>query len=235
MCGRFTQTTTGVDALTERFQAMLAKGSETAVEGAMGRYNTAPTQQILAVVAPEGEREVRLLRWGLLPSWAKDLEYGYRTINAKSETVRKRPTYRGLIGKARHRCLIVADGFFEWMKPEKPKEPRQPWWFTVDGGELFAFAGLWTRARIEEEWIESCTLLTCPPNQVVARVHDRMPVILRGPEEEAAWLSPQVDAADAVGLCVPFPPERMDAAAANPALNKVGTAKEGPELLAAPA
>lgn len=236
MCGRFTQTEKKTEALTERFQAILSERTdERDLEGAMGRYNVAPTQSVPAIVAPEGGREIRLLRWGLLPHWAKDNSYGYRTINAKLETVRKRPTYRGLIGEGgKHRCLIVADGFYEWQKPEDPKQPRIPWRYTVDGGELFAFAGLWTTAKIEDEWISSCTLLTCPANEVVARIHDRMPVIFPSPEIEAAWLDPGVDAAEAVELCGPFPAERMHGTPANPALNKVGAARETPELLRPP-
>ena len=128
MCGRFTQTEKKAEALTERFGAILSERTDKQeLEGAMGRYNVAPTQAIPAIVAPEGKPELRLLRWGLLPHWAKDRSYGYKTINAKLETVRQKPTYRGLIGKAeRHRCLIVADGFYEWQKPEDPKQPRIP-------------------------------------------------------------------------------------------------------------
>ena len=236
MCGRFTQTEKKAEALTERFCAILSERTDKQeLEGAMGRYNVAPTQAIPAIVAPEGKPELRLLRWGLLPHWAKDRSYGYKTINAKLETVRQKPTYRGLIGKAeRHRCLIVADGFYEWQKPEDPKQPRIPWRFTVDGGALFAFAGLWTTAKVEEEWIQSCTLLTCPPNEVVSRIHSRMPVIFPSAEAEGAWLDPGVNAEEAVALCGPFPAERMDGAPANPALNKVGAAKETPELLRPP-
>ena len=123
MCGRFTQTEKNTEALTERFGAILSeKADKNEVEGAMGRYNVAPTQAIPAIVAPEGKPELRLLRWGLLPHWAKDKSYGYKTINAKLETVRQKPTYRGLIGKAeKHRCLIVADGFYELAKARGPK------------------------------------------------------------------------------------------------------------------
>ena len=91
--------------------------------------------------AAAGEREARLMRWGLVPRWAKDLKVGYRMINAKAENLDSSRAYSPLVGKFRHRCLIVADGFYEWMKAEDPKQPRQPWRFTVDGGEPFAFAG----------------------------------------------------------------------------------------------
>jgi putative SOS response-associated peptidase YedK len=249
MCGRYTLTKKEHDTLADRFEAKLAgqisERAQKASEGdgkshgppGVARFNIAPTQEVLAVVrdGEDAEREMRLLRWGLLPKWAKDLKAGYKMINAKSETVNERPAYRPLVGKIRHRCLIVADGFYEWMKAEDPKQPRQPVRFTVDGGEPFAFAGLWTRAKIEDEWIESCTLLTTTPNDVVKPVHNRMPVILAGTDAEATWLDPALEAEDAVALCVPFPAERMQSAPANPELNKVGKAHEGPALLVAPA
>ncbi|MGI8460990.1 MAG: SOS response-associated peptidase [Solirubrobacterales bacterium] len=234
MCGRYTLTKKEHDTLADRFEAKL---NEQASDSGTKRFNVAPTQEVLAVVrdGEDAERDMRLLRWGLLPKWAKDKKAGFKMINAKSETVREKPAYRGLIGKQHHRCLIVADGFFEWMKAEDPKQPRQPVHFTVDGGEPFAFAGLWTRAKLKDEWIESCTIVTTEPNEVVARVHNRMPVILNGPEAESSWLDPVIDSDDAVELCVPFSADRMESAPANPALNKVGGSKEGPQLLAAPA
>jgi putative SOS response-associated peptidase YedK len=231
MRGRYTQTNNDRTELERRFGVVIGRAMRPALE----RFNVAPTQEVLAVVRSKaGEKEAHLLRWGLLPSWAKDKHYGFRTINAKMETLKQRPTYRGLIPEARHRCLIPADGFYEWAKPEDPRGKRTPFRFTVDGGELFALAGLWTWSRIEDQWIASCTLLTCPPNAVVRRVHDRMPVILPGPDEEAAWLSPEIDADDALALCGPFPAERMQGAPANPLLNKVGAVPESAELLRDP-
>ncbi len=161
--------------------------------------------------AAQGEREARLMRWGLVPRWAKDLKVGYRMINAKSESLLESRAYAPLVGKFRHRCLIVADGFYEWMKAEDPKQPRQPWRFTVDDGEPFAFAGLCTRKEWEDERTAARrrlalqrTIITTTPNEVVARVHDRMPVILPGPEAEAAWLDPDLGAEDAVAMCEPL-------------------------------
>lgn len=140
------------------------------------------------------------------------------------------------------RCLIVADGFYEWMKAEDPKQPRQPWRFTVDGGEPFAFAGLCTRKEwgdeedrgFDEGWLYSCTIVTTTPNEVVAKVHDRMPAILPSAEAEAAWLRPDLDTEDAIAMCAPLPASRVEGAPANPKLNKVGKGAEGPELLVAP-
>ena len=168
------------------------------------------------------------MRWGLVPRWAKDLKVGYRMINAKTENLTKSKAYGPLVGKFRHRCLIVADGFYEWMKAEDPKQPRQPWRFTVDGGEPFAFAGICTRKEWEDDWLYSCTIITTTPNEVVKPVHDRMPVILPSAEAEQAWLGTDLSAEDAVSMCVPLDPGRMQSAPANPKLNKVGKGIEGP-------
>ncbi len=216
----------------------------------MGRFNVAPTQEILVVRAdpdPEqaerGEREARLMRWGLIPVWAKDLKSGFKMINAKTENLTKSKAYAPLVGKYRHRCLIVADGFYEWMRAEDPKQPRQPWRFTVDGGEPFAFAGLCSRKEWDDPeergmnddgYLYSATIITTTPNEVVKPVHNRMPAILADPEAEAAWLRPDLSAEDAIAMLGPLDPRRMQGAPANPALNKVGGAAEGPELLVAP-
>ncbi len=258
MCGRFTNTTKDTKKIADRFQVELEKALERSGAGAaakesateekgppgFGRFNVAPTQEVLVVRAsPEGEREARLMRWGLVPVWAKDLKVGYRMINAKKENLIKSRAYGPLLGKYRHRCLIVADGFYEWMKAEDPKQPRQPWHFQVDGGEPFAFAGLCTRKEwtdpeergYDDGYLYTCTLVTTTPNEVVAPVHDRMPAILPSPEAEAAWLDPELSAEDAVQMCGPLDPQRMSSAPANPALNKVGKGMaEGPELLVAP-
>jgi putative SOS response-associated peptidase YedK len=276
MCGRFTVTTKDTKKVADRFQVELEKALErrsggggakesvkatelNAVAGGeddgrappgMGRFNVAPTQEILTVRsspeperAEQGEREARLMRWGLVPRWAKDLKVGYRMINAKAENLASSRAYGPLVGKFRHRCLIVADGFYEWMKAEDPKQPRQPWRFTVDDGEPFAFAGICTRKEwedpgdrgVEDGWLYSATIVTTRPNDLVARVHDRMPAILSGPEAEAAWLGTELSVEDAVAMCEPLDPRRMRSAPANPQLNKVGRGTaEGPELLIAP-
>src|ERR671918_33096 len=211
MCGRFTVTSKDTKRIADRFQVELEKAlGPKAMESAGGRYNVAPTQEILAVrsspseeEAAQGEREARMMRWGLVPRWAKDLKVGYRMINAKTERLLESRAYGPLIGKFRHRCLIVADGFYEWMKAEDPKQPRIPWRFTVDGGGVFAFAGVCTRKEWEGEeadtdgWLYSATIITTKPNGVVAKVHNRMPVILPGPEAETAWLDPTLSAEDA--------------------------------------
>ncbi len=277
MCGRFTVTTKDTKRIADRFQVELEKAlqrgggdgpaaKESAKDGAkadgsakpkkeksppgMGRFNVAPTQEILVVraspepdEASEGEREARLMRWGLVPRWAKDLKVGYRMINAKTENLTKSRAYGPLVGKYRHRCLIVADGFYEWMRAEDPKQPRQPWRFTVDDGEPFAFAGLCTRKEWEDPedrgfddgWLYSCTIVTTTPNEVVSPVHNRMPAILPNADAEAAWLRPDLSAEDAIAMLGPLDARRMQSAPANPKLNKVGKGtEEGPELLVAP-
>ena len=248
MCGRFTVKGTDTNKIADRFAVELEKALGNRKESAVGRYNVAPTQEVLTVrsspdpeEASRGEREARLMRWGLVPRWAKDLKVGYKMINAQTERIPQSRAYSPLIGKFRHRCLIVADGFYEWMKAEDPKQPRQPVHFTVDGGEPFAFAGICTRKEWEGEeadpdgWLYSCTLLTTRPNDLVARVHNRMPVILDGPEAEATWLNPEMSAEDLLSMCGPFDASRMDSQLANPKMNKVGKGIEGPELLVAPA
>jgi putative SOS response-associated peptidase YedK len=199
------------------------------------RYNIAPTETILAIVrGSDGDPQARAMRWGLIPHWAKDKKVGSRMINARSEGVDRAAAYRPLLGNAERRALIVADGFYEWLRSEDAKQPRVPFRFALADGAPFAFAGLWTPARIDGERIESATILTTAANALVASVHDRMPVILAGPEAELAWLSPELDAAAAKALLVPYPAERMVAAPANPLVNKAG-GEEGPQLLIAPA
>jgi putative SOS response-associated peptidase YedK len=132
----------------------------------------------------------------------------------------------------------VADGYFEWLTPERRGEPRQPFFFQVDGGVPFAFAALWTPAKVQGEWVQSVSLLTCDssPNRVAAAIHDRMPVILADRDLQRAWLDPALGAEEALELCGSLPAGRLSAQPANPAVNKAGEPElEGPELLVAPA
>ena len=229
MCGRYTNTA-GVQELNERFKVPFP--GETGTH----RYNIAPTEEVLAIVAPKGAPEARLLRWGLVPTWADDVKIGTRMINARIESVTERPAYRNLIGRGSRRALQLADGYYEWLKPERRGEARQPFLFRVDGGAPFAFAALWTPAKIGGEWIESVVLLTCDaaPNPVAAAIHDRMPVMLADEDRQRAWLDGDLDAEEALALCEPLAPSRLTATPANPALNKPGAAEEGPDLLRAP-
>lgn len=200
------------------------------------RYNIAPTQTIIAIVRGEdGTPEARAMRWGLIPPWAKDAKIAYKMINARAETADAKGAYKRLLASADRRALLLADGFYEWLRSEDRKQPRVPFRFTLADGAPFAFAGLWTPGTLDGEPIESATILTTAANGLVAAVHDRMPVILAGPDGERAWLSPELDAPAAKALCVPFPAEQMIVTPANPLVNKVGSGvPEGPELLAAP-
>jgi putative SOS response-associated peptidase YedK len=229
MCGRYTNTKRPQE-IDDRLGIPVSGGEGT------GRYNIAPTEQVLAVVAPKGAPEARLLRWGLVPHWATDLKGAAKMINARSETVTTRAAYRALIPHSTRRALMVADGYFEWLKPERRSEPRQPFYFQVDGGELFAFAALWTPARIAGEHVESVTMLTCgvDGNPVAAAIHDRMPVILADRDARRAWLDPALGAEDVLELCHPLAASRLSAQPANPAVNRAGSGVEGPELLRSP-
>ena len=174
------------------------------------------------------------MRWGLIPPWAKDAKIAYKMINARSETADEKGSYKRLLADADRRALLLADGFYEWLRSQDRKLPRVPFRFTLSEGEPFAFAGLWTPGRLDGEPIESATILTTAANGLVAAVHDRMPVILPGPDGERAWLSPELDVAGAKAMCVPFPAELMAVSPASRLVNKVGAGvPEGPELLVA--
>jgi putative SOS response-associated peptidase YedK len=229
VCGRYTNTA-GVEELNDRFNVPITS------EAGTRRYNVAPTEEVLAIVAPKGEPEARLLRWGLVPTWAKDLKGAARMINARVETVTTTPAYRRLVPRGQRRALQIADGYFEWLKPERRGEPRQPFLFRVDGGTPFAFAALWTPAKIGGRWISSVSLLTCDaaPNPIAAAIHDRMPVILADRDVQRAWLDPGLGAEEALQMCGPLAEARLSATPANPALNKPDEALEGPELLRPP-
>lgn len=154
------------------------------------RWNIAPTQQVPTIRQhrAEPERIFGLMRWGLIPYWAKDASIGLKTINAMSETAAEKPAFRDAM--RRRRCLIPADGFYEW-KRSGPKE-KQPFQFGMADGAPFAFAGLWDRwLAPDRETLESCTILTTAPNSLVSAVHDRMPAIL-APEDYDLWLDPGI-------------------------------------------
>ncbi len=228
MCGRYTLTSNDRQRLGERFGAPMPES------GGFERFNVAPTEDAVAVVTGKsGGREAHLVRWGLVPGYAKEVKGRPPMFNARSESVATKAPFKALLAKPRGRCLILADGFYEWLRPEDSKAQRVPFRFTVDDGEPFAFAGLWGWSKPGGEWLASATMLTCAPNALVARLHDRMPVILAGPEAEDAWLSAELAAGDALELCRPLDPERMQAAPANPRVNRSGLDDEGPDLLAA--
>jgi putative SOS response-associated peptidase YedK len=225
MCGRYTETKVNPALIADRFGVP----AEAVAPETLGRYNVCPTEQVLAVCGDEA----RSLRWGLVAPWARALRAGPEPINARIETLRDKRLFAPLVERGDRRCLVVADGWYEWLRPERPRGRRIPFHYTVDGGELFAFAGLWHTTRIGDERIASVTVLTTTANAVCAPVHDRMPCVLASPEAEAAWCSPDVDADAALELLLPLAAERTTAAPANPAVNRAGV--EGAELLTVPA
>jgi putative SOS response-associated peptidase YedK len=166
------------------------------------RYNIAPTQPVPVIRQNPKEpvRELSLVRWGLIPSWAKDSSAAASMINARSETASTKPAFRDAL-KSR-RCLIPADGFYEWMRTGKA---RQPYCFEVNGGGLFAFAGIWDRWKDPNgSWVKTCSILTTTPNAVTSAIHDRMPVIL-DPDVYDLWLDPGMrDVTVASDLLKPF-------------------------------
>jgi putative SOS response-associated peptidase YedK len=197
------------------------------------RFNIAPTQEVLGVVHNRDGRHARLLRWGLVPFWAKRMNTGLTMINARAETLAGSSAFGGLVERGSHRCLVVADGFYEWIKAEDPRQPRRPLRFSLTDGATFCFAGLWTTWRgPRDERVASCTIVTTAANELVAPVHDRMPVVLADAASWEAWLDPALDAGAVAPLLAPLPAGRMTVAAANPAMNSPDY--DEPDSLVAP-
>jgi putative SOS response-associated peptidase YedK len=207
MCGRFT--------LTDPDQDLAVQFNLPQIPDLKPRYNIAPTQPVAAVRAAKDAvptdagvaRELVLLRWGLIPFWTKDPTIGARMINARSETVAEKPAFRAAF--KRRRCLVVADGFYEWQKQNGGK---QPFFIRLQDGRPFAFAGLWEHwAGADGSVIESCTLLTTEPNDLLRPLHNRMPVILL-PRDYDLWLDPEMQKP---GLLMPllgsYPASEMEA------------------------
>jgi putative SOS response-associated peptidase YedK len=231
VCGRFTNTQRKSDEIQVELAAALGIDQPREDRG-WERFNISPSQEVVAVVEDPEARRMELLRWGLVPRWAKDLKTGYKMINARAETLDERPAYRGLVRHGRHRCLILADGYYEWQKPEDPKQPRRPLHFSLAEGEPFFFAGLWSSWRAPEGTIvPTCTIVTCEANELARPVHPRMPVVLADADAWSEWLDPAVDAAAARELLVPLGADRMSVRAANPIVNSAR--HEGADCLGA--
>lgn len=207
MCGRFTQKT-DVKRLAGQFGVSEAPTAE-------ARYNVAPTQEILCVRKGGDGREMTFFKWGLVPSWAKDPSMGVRLINARSETVAEKPAFRESF--RRRRCLIPADGFYEWKRHGGGK---QPFFFRMRDEAPFGFAGLWERWEGEGgRVINSCTILTTEANDVVRPVHDRMPVILH-PGDYDLWLDVNASKRDLPAeLLRPYPASEMTSYPVSSAVN----------------
>ena len=215
MCGRYT--VRSIQPVAELFGISLPPEFRP-------RYNIAPTQDVLVVrsladSAAAGvahrSRHGDMLRWGLVPSWAEDPSVGNRMINARAETAAERPAFRDAM--KRRRCLVPADGFYEWQKQEGSKR-KQPYLIHMKGDRPFAFGGLWERWGRGDDRLETFTILTTSPNEKVAPIHDRMPVIVP-PGEYDRWLDPSLGAADVAGLLRPYPPEEMETRAVGTLVN----------------
>jgi putative SOS response-associated peptidase YedK len=202
MCGRFTLT-------IDPAQLKLFLDLNDVPADLAPRYNIAPTQPV-AVVTSAQDRKVEIFQWGLIPSWAKDPSIGSRMINARAETIEEKPAFRASF--KRHRCLILADGFFEWKKIlEGKKETKQPYCIRLKDDQPFAFAGLWdhwTSPTGDEKL--TCTIITTAPNSLMAEIHDRMPVIL---DKDSMWDWLDLDASPIAlhALLQAYPAKQMKA------------------------
>lgn len=221
MCGRATLTV-DVDEIARVFDTA-------PIDIGPPRFNIAPTQPVATVIQDpdSGENKLVVMRWGLIPSWSKDPSIGNRLINARGETVAEKPAFRSAF--ARRRCLIVADGFYEWQA--QPDGPKVPMYITLRDRSVFGFAGLWERWTEPEsgETIATCTIITGPPNELVAPIHDRMPVIIPR-EAHALWLNPaETDTDRLSALLRPYPAEAMIAYPVSRKVNMV--TYDSPELI----
>lgn len=208
MCGRFALTA-NPEAIQQAFNLSIVP------DGMPPRYNIAPTQPI-AVITNDEPHALNLMRWGLIPSWAKDLSIGNKMINARGESVAEKPAFRAAF--KRRRCLIPSDGFFEWRADGGKKTPL---FIHMQDHELFAMAGLWeVWYGPDGEELRTCTIITTEPNEFMANIHNRMPVILRR-EDYATWLSDEKTPPDVLqSLIKPYPAEAMTAYEVSPAVNR---------------
>jgi putative SOS response-associated peptidase YedK len=191
MCGRYRLS--AVERIEEQFEAEQ-------ISEFRPRYNIAPSQPVPIVREEAGRRTVAVARWGLVPFWAKDVSIGYKMINARSETVIQKPAFRDCF-RAR-RCLIPADGFYEWSKLQREKRPFH---LGMNDDSLFAFAGLWDSWKSADRTpVDTCTILTTTPNSLIADLHNRMPVILPREHYEAWLAAPPSEIASLVNLLLPF-------------------------------
>ncbi len=218
MCGRYSLTA-DLGELTGRFEF---DGDWDAFDK---RYNIAPTQEVLTVVGGQ-TRRAGFMRWGLIPHWAKDIKVGSRMINARAETVAEKPAFRNAL--RRRRCLVLADGFYEWQRVGGSKRPMR---IVMRSGEPFAFAGLWSVWKDPEgNRILSCTIITTAANDLLKPIHNRMPVIL-SKEVEDFWLDDSVDDPNAItSALTPYPDDAMEAYEVSSLVNSV--ANDGPEVAA---
>jgi len=203
MCGRLTLTS-DKDDLQSRFGYV-----NPSRDLFTPRYNIAPSQNCPVVTVNEDKRVLIMMRWGLVPFWAKDVKSGYNLINAKAETLKEKASFRTPFKKKR--CLVLADGFYEWTHSEK-KGAKQPYRFVLKNREPFAFAGLWDEWNNPDgEKLLTFTIITTSANELMGPIHDRMPVILHE-KDEGMWLDPQLSDTDKLStLLNPYPSDEMEA------------------------
>jgi putative SOS response-associated peptidase YedK len=226
VCGRYTSTVPPAD-LARYFDV-----DEVVADDLGPRWNVAPTDEVYAVAesASSGGRRLGTFRWGLVPFFAKDARAGARMINARAETLLEKPTFRRPF--ERYRCIVPADGFYEWEVVEGQRK-KQPWYFRRNDGDVLAFAGLWSVWRpnrdSDDGRLVSCSIITGEPNELVGRIHDRMPVAL-APSAWDEWLDPSnSDVASLQSLLVPAPAELFEATPVVDAVSNVRN--DGPHLL----
>jgi putative SOS response-associated peptidase YedK len=216
MCGRYTL----VVSIEELMDHYLIEN----LQEFAPRYNIAPTQMVLAVINDGSKNRIGQLKWGLVPTWSKTEKEGFKMINARAETVVDKPAFRTAF--QRKRCLIPADGFYEWQR--RPDGSKQPYRIVLKDVELFSFAGLYeTWISPEGNKVSTCTIITTTPNKLMADIHDRMPVILPR-SSEATWLNKEAPTADLVELMQPYPDEEMEA---YPVSSAVGNVKNNSDEL----
>ena len=233
MCGRYAATRKPEDLVVE-FEAVAA-GGQTALPA---DYNVAPTKDVHVVrwkkerdeaykPTGEGHRELRVVRWGLVPSWAKDVSVGNRLLNARVESLAEKPAFRKAAQS--RRCLVPADGWYEWAKRlDSPK--KQPYFIAPQDGSVLAFAGLYEVWGRGDDRLYTCTVVTTPAVGVLEEIHTRMPLVLP-PDRWAAWLDPSRE--DVAELSAPTPPEVVESLELRPVSTRVNNvANNGPELLA---
>lgn len=209
MCGRYSLTAP-LEEIIEFFN--LVNGDELDYEIS---YNIAPSHNVLSIVSDGNGNRGGYLRWGLVPSWADNPSIGYKMINARAETIDQKASFKTLL--KRRRCLIVADGFYEWKKDQKGN--KQPFRMVRKNNGLFAFAGLWDRWEKEGTILHTCTIITTQPNEIMKDIHDRMPVILQE-EAQKVWLDRSIqDTQHLKQLLTPYPPEDMIAYEVSPIVN----------------
>ncbi len=202
MCGRFVKKSTK-EELRARFGFQNTPPQNTLFDA---RYNIAPSQEHPILIVMNDKRIVTSMKWGLVPYWAKDLKIGFKMINARAEGINEKPSFKAPLRK--RRCLIMADGFYEWHKIDK--NTKVPYYFRLKSDEPFAFAGLWDEWKRDGQTLRTFTIITTEPNEIMKPIHNRMPVIL-AENDEAKWLDPELtEPKEVLPLLKQYPSDQME-------------------------